>query len=106
MQEASPWPVTSPNRAASSWTAAASGSVTTVIHRRPSPNAAPTCEYLPMPDGLSPTAEVTFVTVKTIDSFDLASFRPILQRPLALVVHVPVVPFGHFPVTIAPATTA
>src|SRR5439155_8856463 len=51
-------------------------------------------------------AETTFVTVNTIESLDLASFRPIRQRPLMLAVHVPVVPFGHFPVTMAPATLA
>ena len=46
------------------------------------------------------------MTVKTIESLDFASLRPIRQRPLVLVVQVPVVPFGHFPVTTAPATTA
>src|SRR2546430_2274942 len=58
MDVESPCPVASPSRAANSWTAAASGKVTTDIHRRPSPKAAPTCEYVPIPDGSSSAAPV------------------------------------------------
>ena len=44
MSEAKPRPVTSPKRPAVSCTAAASGRVNQVVHNKPKPNAAPTCE--------------------------------------------------------------
>jgi hypothetical protein len=44
MSEAKPRPVTNPKRPAVSCTAAASGRVNQVVHNKPKPNAAPTCE--------------------------------------------------------------
>jgi hypothetical protein len=49
---------------------------------------------------------VIFVTVKTIDARDFASFRLMRHVPVVFVVHVPIAPFGHVPVTTAPATTS
>ncbi len=44
IRAASPWLVSSPSRAAVSWTAAASGSVTHTVHSRLNPKAAPIWE--------------------------------------------------------------
>jgi hypothetical protein len=41
---ARPLPVTRPSRAVVSWTATASGTVASVVHSSPKPNAAPTWE--------------------------------------------------------------
>jgi hypothetical protein len=59
IEVARPCPVVMPSRAAVSCTAAANGSVTIVIQSSPNPNAAPTCEYVPMPEGSSSAAPVT-----------------------------------------------
>ena len=59
MSEASPRPFASPRRPAVSCTAAASGHVNNAVHRKSNRNAAPTCEYVPMPEGSSSEAPVT-----------------------------------------------
>jgi hypothetical protein len=54
-----PRPLTRPRRAAVSCTAEASGSETNAVHTRSKRNAAPTCEYVPIPAGSSSAAPVT-----------------------------------------------
>jgi hypothetical protein len=56
---ARPFSVVTPRRAAVSWTAAAMGATAIIDHSNPKPYAAPTCEYVPTPDGSSSAAPVT-----------------------------------------------
>jgi len=55
----SPMPLPSPSRAAVSWTAAAMTPTIGIDHSRVTPYAAPTCEYVPIPEGSSSAAPVT-----------------------------------------------
>src|SRR5438309_866478 len=58
MFPAIPRPVVRPIRAEISWMEHISGSVRHVVHNSPSPNCAPTCEYVAIPDGSSSDAPV------------------------------------------------
>ena len=59
MRVESPQPVASPSRAAVSWTAAAITPTTGIDHSNVVPYAAPTWEYVPIPEGSSSAAPVT-----------------------------------------------
>ena len=58
MSAAKPFPENNPKRAVASCTAIASGNAANVDHSMENPNAAPTCEYVPIPDGSSSAAPV------------------------------------------------
>src|SRR6267378_4831459 len=59
MAPARPRPETRPMRAQVSWMAAISGSVTSAVHSRPVPKAAPATAYVVTPLGSSSDAPVT-----------------------------------------------